>query len=556
MSDAIENRLARLEERISKIENRLGVSPVAVTSAPTFITSDELDAWANDKDDTSPTSKTPSVKEEPETPMNWLGLAAIVCFVLAAGFIIKLSIDSGWLTPARQIGIAALFGASLIGVGLRFMKLDREYSSLLPSAGIIILYLTSFGAHRYYELISFESAIILTSLVSALCIGLYHKIKHDIYAITASIGAYASPLILGLHVSTDFSLYYFIICSLSFAAISVYLKSRILILIPANLSILLTAIIGLDMHQDILVANCLSANFLIFSISTYFYSKHHQKPLTENEAWSFLPALMIFYAAEYSYIQNINPSLAPWLSLGFAGILLGLYASARKLFPNGLGSQNLILCFTTLVAFHSIYLELLPEEFKPWLLVVVTLIAAFTPTSTLTTKYQDFLLVPLLAIGAIVAIEYLTIAKGLFDTNAGSWVIISLASVVSIWTLLISKSDILRARTDAYYGLLASAHILAILGLYRLAHDIGSLAVSASWLIYAVMVMLFATSRKDAVIAKSALIVLGFAAGKALIYDAANAPTLIRIFCLLLTGAVLYGCGFLMRRVATWEKTA
>ncbi len=546
MSDMIESRLARLEERLSKIETHLSISPTA--PIPSAI----LDAWA---DDTTPIQKKSTVTTEPENSMNWLGLTAIICFVLAAGFIIKLSIDSGWLTPARQVGISALLGSLLVGVGLKFMKLDREYAGLLPSAGIIILYLTGFGAHRYYDLISFGTAITLTSLVSLLCIWLYHQIKHDIYAITASIGAYISPLILGLHVSNDFSLYYFLLCSLSFAGVSVYLKSRILILIPANLAILMTAFIGFEMHQDVVVASCLGLNFLIFSIGTYLYSKYHQKPLEENEAWAFLPALLVFYAAEYLYIQNINEHLAPWLSLGFAGVLLGLYASARKLFPNGLGSQSLILSFTTLVSFHCIYIELLPDDFKPWLLVLISLGAAFMPASVASKKYQDHFLVPLLAVGAIVAIEYITIAKNLFDVGGSSWVLVSLATVASIWTLLMTQSNILQNKIESYYGLLASAHILAILGLFRLVNEVSSLAVSASWLIYAVGVMLVATRRKDNIMAKSALIVLGFAAGKALLYDAANAPTLIRIFCLLLTGAVLYGCGFLLRRVATWKTT-
>lgn len=90
--------------------------------------------------------------------------------------------------------------------------------------------------------------------------------------------------------------------------------------------------------------------------------------------------------------------------------------------------------------------------------------------------------------------------------------------------------------------------------LYQLTEDVSSLAVSASWLFYAVAVMGFAFIRKDELMAKSALLVLAFAAGKALLYDAASAPTTIRIFCLLLTGAVLYGCGFFMRRIAHWKR--
>ncbi len=78
--------------------------------------------------------------------------------------------------------------------------------------------------------------------------------------------------------------------------------------------------------------------------------------------------------------------------------------------------------------------------------------------------------------------------------------------------------------------------------------------MSASWLIYAVAVMVLAFARRDEVMAKSALIVLALAAGKALLYDAAAAPTVVRILCLLLTGVVLYGCGLLMRRIGSWSK--
>lgn len=95
---------------------------------------------------------------------------------------------------------------------------------------------------------------------------------------------------------------------------------------------------------------------------------------------------------------------------------------------------------------------------------------------------------------------------------------------------------------------------LAILGFYRFTENYGSVAVSAAWLFYAVAVMFFAFIKRDELMAKSAMFVLALAAGKALLYDAASAPTIIRIVCLLLTGVVLYGCGFFMRKINEWSK--
>ena len=582
MSDLVIKHLEDIQNRLSRIENHLGMAtatssvpnslslnenfsspcsaPEIITTSDTPLNATSLDAWANGDDTVISHNAPPSSykeRDEETTPTNWLGYAAIICFVLAAGFIIKLSIDSGWLTPLRQIGLSALLGGSLIAAGLKFMETDREYASLLPSGGVIILYLTSFAAYRYYGLISFEAAIFFTSIVSAICISLYAKIKHDIYAITACIGTYLSPIILDLHAESGFTLYYFLVCSLAFAAISVFLKSRLIILVSAYLAIVLTTLIGLDIHQNELVATILAFEFLIFSFATFFYSKRNGTTLTSFEAWSFSPVLLVFYTAEYNFIDLIHPALAPWAALGTGGVLMGLFLMARKLFPNSLASHGLIISFVTLDFFHAGYIELLPSAMHPWLLTVIPLALALVPTrfmNAMDKKFDNIFMLPVIAVAIIVPIEYFSLIVHLFSSNYASYVAPALAAVAGIWVLLIIKSDFIRAKAEAYYCLLASAHILALLGLYRLGEDISSLAVSALWLFYAVGVMTFATARKDEVMAKSALFVLAFAAAKALLYDASSAPTLIRIFCLLLTGAVLYGCGFLLRRIGSWKK--
>ena len=310
-------------------------------------------------------------------PGNWLGIIAVICFVLAAGFIIKLSIESGWLTPARQVGLAALLSVSLIGAGLTLMRSDREYASLLPGAGVIVLYLTAFAAHRYYSLIFFEAALATTGLVSCLCVWLYIKIKHDVYPITAAVGSYIAPAILGVGADAAFSLYYFLVCSVAFAMISIWVGSRLLTLVSAYLAIVMTSMLGLNLQQDTLIAGALALHFFIFSAGTYLYSRHTQKTLSEAEAWCFLPVLLIFYAAEYYFIDRIHPGLAPWISLTFAGILIGLYVSAKSYFSSRLGSQSLILAFSAIVCFHSVYLELIPADMRSWLFVAIMLGASF-----------------------------------------------------------------------------------------------------------------------------------------------------------------------------------
>ena len=487
---------------------------------------------------------------------NWLGVVGIICFVLAAGFIIKLSIDSGWLTPERQIGLAIFFGLGLIASGFALRESDHEYSSLLQGGGIIILYLAVFSAHRLYSLISFEAAISMTTIVSGLCVTLYTKIREDWYPISAAIGSYTAPLVLSMGAASTFSVYYFLLCSLSFSVISIWVESRTLTLVSAYLAVFMTALIGISLGHDVLIAGTLALHFLIFSAGTYLYTRQNQKPLTESESGSFLPVLLFFYAMEYYFIHRIRPDLAPWLSLGFAAILLGLYLAAKKRFPEGsLGSQPMILAFVTVVCFHSFYLELLPPTTRPWLFGVIAVGLALSRVNLAGGKQYAAFRIPVLGLLAIMVIEYLAMISHMLSGKDPLWLAVSLVSLGTLWLLIDLKGGELAGK-NAYGPLLGAAHLLAVAGFYRLTKDIGSLQVSASWLLYAVCVIAFAFSRKDEAMAKSAMFVLGFAAGKALLYDAASAPTAVRIFCLLLTGAALYGSGFLIRRISGWKTAA
>ncbi len=550
--------LAAMDARLTRIENYLRIAnpkaavPMAKPSAPTPMNA--ATAAVGPNLDTA-ARITPQAAGN-RTSGNWLGIIAVLCFVLAAGFIIKLSVESGWLTPIRQVGIATLFGFALIGAGFSFMQRDRAYASLLPAAGIIVLYATAFATHLYYELAGASVALGLIALVAALSLWLYTRIKHDAYAIAAAVGAYLAPFVLNLDATTSFSLYYLLICSLAFASASVWLESRLLSLLSAYLAIGMTALVGFGIEANQLLAVLLPVHFAIFAMSTYFYSLQHQRPLTQTEALGFLPVLLIFYACEYHFIDLVLPGYAPWLSLGFAGVLVGVYLIAQRAFAAALESRALIAIYATIVLFHSVYLELLPLDARPWLLALILLGAAFLPTpSIVQPNTRKVWRAPILALLIIAAVSYMQILGHVLDADAGPWLLLAFISLGSAWAVLIKRGDDLRRATNIGSVLLASAHLLAVIALYRLTIDIGSLAVSIAWLLYAVAVMALAFMRRDQIMAKSALLVLGFAAGKALLFDAASAPTLVRILCLLLTGAILYGCGYLLRRMAAWSHS-
>jgi len=532
----IENdRLQKIEARLTRIENHFNLPPIKTIQ-------ERPEAVTLKKEKTQPAIKSG----------NWLGIISIICFVLAAGFIVKLSIDSGWLTPAKQIIIATILGLGLIGVGVKLLKIDRKYMGLLPAGGIIILYLTAFSAYRLYHFLYFESTIILIGVISLLCIGLYFKIREDIYPLIAVIGAYLTPIFFGLEINSSFTLYYYVICSLTFSTISIWVESRLLTMISAYLAILVTAAVGLVLNENTFVATIIASHFFIFTLGTFLYTQLVKKPLTEAESWSFFPVLLLFYCSEYYYIYLIQPNLAAWISLIFAAFLVGLYLIAKRFSERPIISQTMIMTFFAIVFFHSGYFELLPLSFKPWLLVIMIFGFAFLPIKQFKNKNSLLGYLPIgLLFLTIIAIEYARMAFTLFSNDPISWPVV-LLSIAGMWLFYIYQQTLLQRDEGYGYSLLGVAHFLVILALYRLADPHGSLAVSISWLIYAIAIMGFAFLRKDKIMANSALPVLFLAAGKALLYDAASAPTIIRILCLLLTGIVLYGSGYLFRKISKW----
>lgn len=549
MEDSINQRLEKIEQRLTRIEAKLSLPKQPedqIQGTPPPPPSDNAPQAS---------SHLAALQPAAQGSGNWLGLISVICFILAAAFIIKLAIDSGWLTPVRQIGLAYLLGATLVSTGLMLYYYDKEYASLLPAAGIIILYLTTFAAHQYYTLISFPTGIALTSLVSVMCIYLYWRLKHDIYAITAAIGTYLAPFLLGFETAAIFSLYYFVVCSLAFAALSIWMQSRILTLVAAYLAILVNTRIGLRLNQDELMAAILPLHFLIFVLATYFYTRHTKKYLTVQEAWIFFPVLILFYSMEYFFISQFAPQWAPWISLIFVALIFAVYLALSTWFEEGpIQSEPMIFAFVSLVLFHSIYLKLLPPELRTWLLVIIVLIFAAVPSDDYQESKLKRFFVPIAALVIIFFIEYVGLIYNLISLPVQlNMTLVSIATFASIWAYFFIKKDFIHKNQERGLIILTTAHLLAITALYQFTKLEGSLAVSVSWLGYAVAVMIIAYILKEKVMAQSALFVLSFAAGKALLYDAASAPTIVRIICLLITGIVLYGAGFMMRQIATWK---
>ena len=294
----------------------------------------------------------------------------------------------------------------------------------------------------------------------------------------------------------------------------------------------------------------------VFALGTLAYSRRHQQSLNIEEAWCFLPVLLAFYAVEYYFLNRITPLFAPYISLLFALGLVLLGQLSRRYVTDRQGSTMLIESFATLAAFHSFYLQILPDNLRGWLLVPIVMGAALSPVGIISRASLPRPL-PALALIAIAGIEYLSLLGQLINpsndfrspVSTPLVVLLGLAVCAAGWLLITRRRSLNWVETI----ILPATHVLALATLYRLTESVGELAISAGWLFYGAWVMLYGFRSQDRPIAKSALFILGLSAAKVLLYDISGAPSIMRILCLLLTGAVLYGCGILMRRINAWD---
>ena len=195
----INKRLDRIEERLYKIEQKLGLDAPVPMAKPTPLAAKPAVA-ANQspqlkKANTLETIK-PTPTEDAVSATKILGWCAGLTFLLAMSYFLKLVYDTGWLTPERQIGLAYSAAVILILIGIVLERHDHQYASYLPAVGLVVLFLATFTAHLYIHLWARNAAIGLVSISTLTGIWLTRKFERSIYTIFAAVGVYLSPMLI------------------------------------------------------------------------------------------------------------------------------------------------------------------------------------------------------------------------------------------------------------------------------------------------------------------------------------------------------------------------
>ncbi len=127
----------------------------------------------------------------------WFNRIGALILLIGAAFLFKLSVDRGWLSPAMRVGAIALLGLGLIAAGeLALRKAMRVFAVGMLGGGIALLYLSAFGAHKFYGLIDQTPASIgYMAITAASAIIAVHARMLPV-AVLGLLGGLATPILL------------------------------------------------------------------------------------------------------------------------------------------------------------------------------------------------------------------------------------------------------------------------------------------------------------------------------------------------------------------------
>ena len=543
-AEKLEQRLAGIEARLRQLE--LQLPKPAAPIAPAAVSPPNVAE--------PPPPGDPEAARRPLLITNILGWGGAVALVLAAAYLIRLAVESGWLTPARQVASAAVFGLVLIAGGFALRSTNRQYAGLLPAGGIVILFLAIYGAHLFYGLILATPAAASVVIVCALSLWLCRAFASDLYALFAVVGSYSAPLLIAGAPSITDLVIYFSAWGVVFSVFSIWHGQRLIYLVALYLALLVFDFIRNGRAPDAWIAAVVfqTVQFAIFGVATIAYSIRRNSPLDAQAAAGHLPPLLIFYFLQYALLDRHLPQIAPWVAVGSGFAVAGLYAIARAALKRPLpGGEFLLWAYLALVLLHAGYLESLPDKWAPWVgFIVMPIAAAVTlrPGINVGPKWPIWI-----AVGVIFLINYLRVV---FDTDLRGVPARALLAVAYALQLYLGYW-LIRGRqvTPGLGGLvLYAGHIAAMAAALHLLKE--PIVESAAWGLLALACLGVSLWQRDRVLGQSSLLVFGAAAGKVMLYDLGGASPMARILSLVVLGVTFYVGGLLYQRLQGTAQSA
>lgn len=264
----------------------------------------------------------------------WVGA---VTLALAAIFLVRYSIEEGYLSPEVRVILAALFGFALIAGAEKMRPRDARVAQAMAAAGVAALYGALFSAVALYDMISRVAAGGGAAALTAFAIGV--ALRHGIFvAGLAFIGGFVSPAIVGSQEPNTAVLFGYLLALAAGALWAIRLRGWWLLGwgVLAG-SVAWTGVWMLTLPENAFLRGPHDLHWVSFSLVavaalfvwvTWRRMAEKENPPTEVTAlvWTALGVTGALLVA--LIVQDSGQQTAGWLALAGHGI--GLYALGRR----------------------------------------------------------------------------------------------------------------------------------------------------------------------------------------------------------------------------------
>ena len=128
-----------------------------------------------------------------ENLINKIGIAITV---IGVGIGAKYSIEHDLISPLTRIILGYLMGLGLLGFGIKLKKNYENYSAVLVSGAMAIMYFITYSAYSFYDLIPQPIAFSIMALFTGFTVVAAISYNQQVIAHVGLVGAYAVPFLL------------------------------------------------------------------------------------------------------------------------------------------------------------------------------------------------------------------------------------------------------------------------------------------------------------------------------------------------------------------------
>ncbi|WP_136468963.1 DUF2339 domain-containing protein [Flagellimonas onchidii] len=302
--------ISSIQIEIKNLKNPDKLEKVEKKNSPAL---DEQSRVQEDIQNTIPLthSKYPRIKSDFEKFVgeNLINKIGIIITIIGIAIGTKYSIDHDLIAPVTRIILGYSMGVLLLVIGMKLKKKYINYSAVLVSGAIAIIYFITYVAFSFYTLIPQAVSFIIMALLTVFAVLTALNYSKQVIAHFGLVGAYAVPFLLGDNsgnIAVLFSYMTIINVGILFISIKKYWKSLYYSsFILTWLIFLFWYIFSYNESQNFTIAIIFSmVFFLLFYASFLVYKIINKESFGVENIFLLLTNSFIFYGLVFSILND------------------------------------------------------------------------------------------------------------------------------------------------------------------------------------------------------------------------------------------------------------